>query len=204
MHAATRRCVLLTSHCSPDRLTMHREIVNMWLKGSSQLDIYLVDSYGCGIQDQDALDNPRFTEYIFSQEAAIGREACKRELQNTGPTNMEKYSILRVLRDVPRLQTYQYVFKITCKYYFSDSIFHAEYTKPLLVQDRHYMHKWQHSEVWGAPPRLMAFLMSRIPRSYLMERFMGDATEQISFQRFPPIRLLDTHARFNCTTLHTL
>ena len=105
---------------------------------------------------------------------------------------------------MPRLRAYQYIFKITCKYYFDDEILHAEYTRPLLVQDCHHLFEWQHSEIWGAPPELMIRLMTWIPRHYLMERFMADAAAVIPFERLPPIPLLDMRERFNHTTLRTL
>ena len=200
----TRRCVLLTSYCSPDRVDMHREIVKLWLEGSHDLDIYLVDSYGCGIRDRDVLAHPRFTQYTFSQEDIFGRYNCNQELRRAGPTSLERYSIYRALRDVPRLRAYQYIFKITCKYYFDDAILHAEYTRPLLVQDCHHLFEWQNSEIWGAPPELMIRLMTWIPRHYLMERFMADAAAVIPFERLPPIPLLDMRERFNHTTLRTL
>lgn len=195
------RCILLTSHCSEDRLAMHQAVVRQWLAHST-LDVFLVDSHGSGIQAPDILGHPRYTQHVFSQEACLGRAACARQLAGLGPSQLEARSIVEIMR-LPRLHTYEYIFKITCKYYFDNHApLHAPYRHALVYQQRH-ARLWQHSEILGAHPAALVRLMRTLPPRFLMERHLAAAQARAGggFHRLPRLALRTAHRRANGTTL---
>lgn len=177
---------------------MHQAVTRQWLENSAW-DIFLVDSYGLGIQDPTILQHPRFKQHVFSQNEKLGRPACARELRTLGPTNLEKLSIIEIIQCLPCMKTYQYIFKITAKYYFKNHApLQAAYHYPLVYQHRHAA-RWQHSEILGARPATLLQLMQGLPPGHLMERYLPKAP--MRFHRLPPIPLQTTHPRSNNTTL---
>jgi len=198
---AMRRCVVLTSYCAPSRLKMHQKVTRSWLANAT-LDVYLVDAYGTGIQDEWIEQHERFHQHVFCQESQLSAAVCARELRTLGPTNLEKLSLQELFRHVSRLDTYEYIFKLTCKYYFEDHTpLHAPYTHPLIFQQRH-RNKWQNSEIWGARPRAMRQLVDTLPPRHLMERYLPKV--RMAFHRLAAIPLQLSHPRKNGTTLLSL
>ena len=97
-------CILLAIYNEPSRRELYTDVIKWW-KQNTDLDIYIVNSYG-----DNSLDNLNVNIVSFDQS--------KIAPSHLGPssTDYEIFSIQYAIDNIKELSNYDYVFKITGKY----------------------------------------------------------------------------------------
>ena len=100
-------CILLTSHITKNNRDMYLIRVKRWLS-KTPFDIYLVDSGNHGLH----ITHPRFHPFLFDQT----RESYH-SIHQGNSTMLEKMSLLKSLDYFHLEKKYDYIYKITGKYF---------------------------------------------------------------------------------------
>ena len=96
-------CILFTMYNEPSRRKLYTDVIKWW-KRNTDLDIYIVNSYG-----DNSLDNLDVNIVSFDQS-----EIAPSHFSTS--TDYEIFSIQYAIDNIKELSNYDYVFKITGKY----------------------------------------------------------------------------------------
>ena len=100
-------CIILTSYVNQERKDMYLERIKKWLK--TGIDIYLVDSNNQGF----ILTSSNYNQFLFDQS----KEEYYKKYKNNS-THLELKSILKIVEHFKLTEKYDFIYKITSKYYF--------------------------------------------------------------------------------------
>ena len=138
-------CILLTMYNEPSRRELYTDVITWW-KRNTDLDIYVVNSYG-----DNSLNNLNANIVSFDQS--------KIDPSHFGPssTDYEIFSIQYAVDTIKELSNYDYVFKITGKYRLPGATDILSTIPPgyqIIIQNSHHDAEgikfgWNNSEIIG-------------------------------------------------------
>ena len=153
-------CIILTSFCTPDRIPLYKSRVKRWIE-DTPYDIFLVDSNNTGL----GLSGSRYREILFDQFSSDwyikGKEAGGFLDQSVCESESMKY----VINYLNLHNIYDYIFKITAKYFIPNFqvISYMPKTANFIVQYREDHPKWVNTEVYGVSSKIIQEFLDQCP-----------------------------------------
>ena len=190
----TKCCVLLTMYVK-NNPEIYEKRVHKWLNNTN-LDIYIVDSSGIGINQK----HERLRQYIFEQES---------EFSNYSVSVCEKNSILKAIEYFEEdFLKYNIVFKITGKYFipdFEEIITQIPENIEVVLQKLTITHG-QNTEIVGFKPEIIREIIEFITPDLSFEKTMYiiNTLPKYKKYRLPRLKLDDYTKRSDGSILYGL
>ena len=192
------KCIILTSFVNKERQSMYLKRVSKWV--NSGIYIYLVDSNNTGFD----LISPNYNQFLFDQTKEDYYKYHKED-----STHLEIKSILKIVNHFSLTEKYDYIYKITCKYYFDNykilDISENVSGNDLIFQKSHNK-KYQNSELVGfKSDKIVNILNFILKRDIIFEEGLGIIKNQnYKFKNLNAIKLTDRVKRGDGSILNYL
>lgn len=155
--------ILLTMYSKgSDRINLYNRNLKKW--GNSVVDIYSVDSNGY------RYNIPEVNEYVFYQD---------KNMKYNGPSMPEKNSIVKAYEYFDGFSQYDFIFKITGKYYIEKLIDMLKYIPvdaDIIIQNQTNT-GGQNCEIVGAKPHILIEIVNNITDYTSFEQALLDAVK---------------------------
>lgn len=181
-HVTQNICILLTAHLTDDNIDMYLLRIKRWL-AETPFDIYFVDSGNRGFN----ISHPRFHPFLFDQTRESYYSIHKGNL-----TMLEKMSIQKSLAYFQLDKKYEYIYKITGKYFIPNWLILTQIPKntEFVIQHRFDSEKsHQNSELFAVNKDIMGSFFNSIPNDQQMEWYLNKVRSYYRTYRLPKINL---------------